>query len=122
MPSSLQTAVVRWHVFATQRGIFLNLNGTPVFVCSHPAQMGNGFTKHGQVDIPITLKLRRSVNLSTQAEIADQQRALGIKPSTLKVVPAAPLSAELYPLFNSDEPAPKDRAQYPPGLVRKEQV
>ncbi len=87
------TVVVRWHAFAIRAGIFLNLNGTPVFVCSLPVRMEPGWCKNGRAVIPTTQQRRLNENSATLDAIA--------------ALPPAPASSQLTLLDALDAPTPE---------------
>ena len=105
MSSPSPMAAVRWHVYETRGGIYLNLNGTPVFVCSLPAQMGPGWCKSGRAVIPITTPPTPSASLLTQAETADQRPVPNISPFFLRAALDAHMQAKSPALSSLGERA-----------------
>ncbi len=97
------TAAVKWRVYATQGGIFLSLNGTPVFVYSPTVKTALEFSRSGQMDIPITLPPRQSVNSFMQNETAGQPPARDSNQLTLPGVPDAPTPDPLHRQLCSDD-------------------
>ncbi len=91
---------VKWHVFATRSGIFLNLNGTPVFVCSQPVTMAPGWSTSGRADIPTTPRRRLNESLPTPDEIAGLRHAPDSRQLTLPLAPVVLIREKLSPPYS----------------------